>query len=141
MKLPKLSRFYYILYIVLMVSILSLMTYIKTQMTDIQDGFEQTKSYVIKQSEVHGQGLFANKDISKGETIELTIKMPSREVTPYFGSMINHSKTRNNTKLTLINDDYYLEATNLIPKGKEIFINYDGSDIPDFVNGSEPHYV
>jgi SET domain-containing protein len=112
-------------------------------------------AYVIKKSNIHGNGVFANRRIKLGELIEVAIfikpgkptknsnAIPSfyYKITPYFASFLNHSKTKDNMELVLINDKYYAIANKNIPTGTEITVNYDGATIPFFIQGALPHYI
>jgi len=111
--------------------------------------------YIIKKSTIHGNGVFANRHIKRGELIEVAIfikpdkskKMANArssfyyKITPHFGSLLNHSKTKDNMELVLINNKYYAIANKNIPTGTEITVNYDGPTIPFFIQGALPHYI
>ena len=98
------------------------------------------KKYVIKKSPIHGVGVFANETIQRGEIIDCMIG-EKRLITPYFGSLINHSNKKNNIEIIQLNNDYYAVATTTILKNTEITINYDGPTIPEFIQGSKPHFI
>lgn len=107
------------------------------------------KKFLIKPSSVHGLGVFANKNIEKNEIIHRSIHMlkhPSSsqhlfKITPEFGVYLNHSSLKDNTELIKLNDgDYYIIATKFIPYNTEILINYDGKNLPPFIDGSKLHY-
>ena len=113
--------------------------------------------YIIKKSNIHGNGVFANKNIKNKELIEIAILIKPNtqpankllkpqptfyyQITPYFGSLINHSKTKDNIELFFIDNKYYARANKNILKGTEICANYDGHTIPPFIQGSLPHYI
>jgi hypothetical protein len=106
------------------------------------------KKFTVKNSTIHGVGVFANKNIERNEIIDCAIKLVNKpdkkgktyEVTHDFGGLINHSSLKDNTDLIKLKDGYYLTATKYIPKNTEMLINYDGKTIPDFIKGSKPHY-
>ena len=100
------------------------------------------KKYVIKKSPIHGVGVFANETIQKGEIIECMILVnEKRLITPYFGSLINHSNKKNNIEIIRLEDGYYAKAMTTILKDTEITIDYDGPTIPEFIQGSKPHFI
>ncbi len=100
------------------------------------------KKYVIKKSPIHGVGVFANETIHRGEIIECMILMgKKRLITPYFGSLVNHSNKKNNIEIVQLEDHYYAIATTTILKNTEITIDYDGPTIPEFIQGSKPHFI
>jgi len=100
------------------------------------------KKYVIKKSPIHGVGVFANETIQRGEIIDcMIITGEKRLITPYFGSLINHSNKKNNIEIIQLNNGYYAVATTTILKNTEITINYDGPTIPEFIQGSKPHFI
>ena len=99
------------------------------------------KKYVIKKSPIHGVGVFANTTIQRGEIIECMITGEKRLITPYFGSLINHSNKRNNIEMIQLTDGYYDVATTTILRDTELTINYDGPTIPAFIQGSKPHFI
>ena len=92
-------------------------------------------NYSIKKSKIHGHGIMANKNIKKNTTIGVVIYfkyfLPFR--TNDLGYYLNHS-FKNNCKLYLIDNKYYLIATKNIRKNMELTINYD--DTPWFIAGS-----
>jgi SET domain-containing protein len=108
----------------------------------------QTKKYTIGSSNIHGQGVICTEQIQSGENIDLALsRNPSTNeiiITPDFGQFINHKK-ESNTNLSLVHEDglevYYLVANKTINAKEEIVCNYDGEDIPSFIQGSYPHYV
>ena len=86
-----------------------------------------SKKYYISSSEIHGQGVFANKDIYPGEEIDIGINFifsifPT--VTNYFGDFINHSWTPNG-QLDYRYGKWYLIAIKKIKTGQEITMNYN----------------
>ena len=100
------------------------------------------KKYVIKKSPIHGVGVFANETIHRGEIIDCMILMrQERLITPYFGSLINHSNKKNNIEMIQLDHGYYAVATRTILRDTEITINYDGPTIPEYIQGSKPHFI
>ena len=116
-----------------------------------------SKKFIIKKSSIHGVGTFANKNIEQNEIIHVLIYMfPSSDKTPIyktidgkitfniddeFGKYVNHSvKNANTDVIKLADGNYYLMATHPIPKNTEILLNYDGKNIPYFIEGSKSHY-
>jgi len=101
------------------------------------------KKYSIKNSPIHGVGLFAKEDIGPGEIIDCAIKTQDTTfiITQHFGKFINHSKTGDNVVLIQLADGYYIKTIKSIPKNTEIMVNYDGPTIPSFIQGSLPHYI
>jgi hypothetical protein len=65
-------------------------------------------------------------------------------ITPEFGMFLNH-KRNSNMQLLMIQDGdlelYYAVAIKTIYSGEEITVNYDGKDIPNYVEGSRPEYT
>jgi hypothetical protein len=107
-----------------------------------QQNYASRKKYVIKKSPIHGVGVFASETIQKGEIIECMILMgQKRLITPYFGSLVNHSNKKNNIEIIRLKDHYYAIATTAILKNTEIMIDYDGPTIPAFIQGSKPHFI
>ena len=102
----------------------------------------QTK-LVVRKSSMHGYGVFANKNIKKGEKIEecyiiLSKKGGDKGLEDFyfdakgkyavflgFGSIYNHSDNPNaDYTISLKNRVATIKATKPIPKGKEIFVSY-----------------
>jgi len=107
------------------------------------------KKFSIKKSSVHGVGAFAAKPIAVNEVIHCaihTLSQPNKEgylfnITDDFGRYINHSSAKPNAELIKLHDgNYYVMATNYIPKDAEILVNYDDKKLPSFIKGSMPHY-
>lgn len=91
------------------------------------------KKYHVKQSEIHGRGLFASEDIKMGETIGTIKYNPTKEDGPYVlwvddqGILvecdlkyINHSAKPN----ACYCEDLDVVALKRIRKGEEITHNY-----------------
>ena len=105
------------------------------------------KKYKIEPSKIHGNGLQCISTIYPNEIIDcaITRNISSKQyiISPDFGLYINH-KLHSNTNLELISDsgyEYYLIVANrTINPGEEITSNYDGVDIPSFIDGSKSYY-
>lgn len=98
------------------------------------------KIYYIKDSPIHGKGIFLNKDISRKTPIDVGIDfyfgwIPY--ITPKFGSLINHSYNPN-CYLKWLNKKWYVCAIRPIKKHEEITLDYNRT--PIYVRGPEPHY-
>lgn len=98
------------------------------------------KKYKIKQSNIHGKGIFTTKSLMKNEDIDVGIEfiffiIPN--ITPYFGSMINHSYSPN-CYLRYKNNKWYVTASKKIPSGEEILLDYRNT--PWYIMGPETHY-
>ena len=79
-------------------------------------------TYYKDKSDIHGVGIFAKKDIAKGEiiglgSIDLKCKTP-------LGRYTNHSDNNNAMFYYLYNDDVIMIAEKDIPQFNEILINY-----------------
>lgn len=103
--------------------------------------------FYIGRSKVHGNGVLAKRDIAKGTFIDVCIvirKMLSGtihfDITQHFGKYLNHSKQKANIVLKYKNRKFYAVANKNINKDTEILIDYDGSSIPFFIEGSKPYY-
>jgi SET domain-containing protein len=94
--------------------------------------FTSDDKYIIKNSDIHGKGVFANKDIAKNERIGLVMKhilnkqtnKPYADITPNFGSIINHCEEKTNAYLHQKGVYYYLHAKKNITNGEEITCDY-----------------
>jgi SET domain-containing protein len=96
----------------------------------------------IGRSKIHGYGVLANRDILKGTFIDacIIIKNNNFEITSHFGKFLNHSKRKANILMKYKNRKYYAVASKNIKKDTEILIDYDGSTIPYFIEGSKSYY-
>ena len=70
-----------------------------------------------KQSEVHGYGMFAKKEIAKDG-------YDTNKYTTYLGRYTNHSNYPNICFLYNETNDLVAKATQAITKGEELFLNY-----------------
>lgn len=96
--------------------------------------------YYIGKSNIHGIGIIANQEFKANEIVGVGIEyvfyfIP--EVTPLFGSYINHSYTPN-CRLVYINNKYYVVANSKIDQYSEITVNYN--DGPWFIDRAAPWY-
>lgn len=77
--------------------------------------------YKIDKSPIHGLGIFANEPIPISTKVDkVCIK---QHMTPWFGTLINHSLTPNGVMMKL-DDDYIFVASSNIKKGEELTLNY-----------------
>ena len=111
------------------------------------------KGYYIADSDIHGEGVFASKDISKGDFIGIAIKVYSRDrIDKLFGiqegvdfqrtdlgKKINHQTACNAKQVD--DNDYVVFATKFIPKDSEITINYADKDMPWFIDKNINSYI
>ena len=104
------------------------------------------QKYVIGNSSIHGKGVICVHTIKKDESIGIVFTRVNNttHITPYLGQYVNH-KVDENTYLKKVEgnniDTYYLHAKKNIYFGEEITSNYDGPNIPDFIENSKPEYV
>lgn len=98
--------------------------------------------YKLDKSTIHGKGIFSAKDINKNELIGEGIVFSLYVIpviTNKLGKWLNHS-TNSNCYLKYHNNVYYVVAKKKIPINTELTLNYDGKDIPWFIQGSMPWY-
>lgn len=87
-------------------------------------------NWYISNSKIHGQGIFANKNLYYGDVLDVAaieVKIPNEESIfriTHFGSKINHSRLPN-AELLLNNGKYIVVLCNNVAKGQEITLNYD----------------
>ena len=109
-------------------------------------------NYEIKASSIHGNGVFASKDIKKGDKIGLAISFiwgiwPY--ITDYLGSLVNHCGC-DKSNLDLVWDEsdeaynhegtgWYFVANKDIKKETELLINY--SNTPFYIEGPQDYYT
>ena len=92
------------------------------------------ESLTIKDSKVHGLGLFAKQDIVKGISLGTTHvyneNFENNYIRTPLGGFINHSDNAN-AQLINLNDTLMLATTRFIKKGEEIFTTYKLYNIKD----------
>ena len=81
---------------------------------------DNNKTYFLDESPIHGKGIFASYDISKGLVIGIGYFNNNRTI---LGRYINHSPF-NNAKFYYKDQDIILLAEKDIVKGEEILVNY-----------------
>lgn len=91
--------------------------------------------YYLKDSKIHGKGVFAAKDYQQDEFIEVGIK--NMQITNGFGNMLNHSYTPN-SYLRSNGSNYDVYALQNIKKDDEITLNYKNT--PWFIDGPRWYY-
>lgn len=121
--------------IILFLVLLVLIVYII--LTSKHPEVEGIKKYDIRNSKIHGKGVFAINDIEPSAIHEgIVFKWGIPQVTK-FGSMINHSY-KPNTHLEKINGKYYLVNNKKINKGDEITVDY--SNTPWYIQRPNPKW-
>jgi len=85
----------------------------------------ENETYIKKSSNIHGEGVFAVRDIKKGDTIGVVLGCKNnKKYRSYLGRFTNHSKLKN-TKFEKLNNK---EATAIclcdIRIGEEILVDY-----------------
>ena len=94
--------------------------------TNITESKTKDKKYNVSKSKLGGKGIFASKDLKKGDTIGLLhtiIELGSKYNFTELGKMHNHNDEPNchNEK---INNKRYLVASTDIKKGEELTTDY-----------------
>ena len=110
--------------------------------------FIPKKQYYIGKSKIHGHGIICACNINKDEQIDVAFtynhELNNLIITPQFGKYINQ-KTDENTYLKKITRDhidiYYIYSNKNIYIGEEITSNYDGPNIPPFIEKSKAEYT
>lgn len=110
------------------------------------------KNYEIKNSSIHGKGVFASKSINKGEKVGLAISFIFGiwpHITNYLGSWVNHCGCeKSNLELFWDESDdayngdgigWYFIAKKNITKGSELLIDY--SNTPFYIEGPQDYYT
>ena len=88
----------------------------------------ENTNYYKKQSEIHGIGVFASRDIKKGDIIgDVTISDKYRTT---LGRWVNHCKNKN-TKFHHYEEGLVAIAEKDIAKNKEILIDYRDHTLND----------
>jgi len=97
------------------------------------------KVYVGKSS-INGKGLFAKRNIQKGEYLFDTAYYKNKKFyITKIGSLINHCKYYN-TKINIEGDDVKIYATESIEKDQELVVDYDIAKKQLPIHGSKKHY-
>jgi hypothetical protein len=94
--------------------------------TNLKESKESTKKYYVDESKLGGKGVFAKKDLKKGETIGLLHTIKKMRVDYDFtelGRMHNH-KDEPNCHNERIDNKRYLVASKNIKKGEELTTDY-----------------
>ena len=81
-----------------------------------------SESYYKSKSKIHGQGVFANKDISNKSIIGLATI--DNVIKTALGRFVNHSSNKNARFYILKNKDLVLVAEKDISKDEEILVDY-----------------
>ena len=92
---------------------------------------ELGESVSLADSDIHGVGLFASKDISKGEFLQYTHVYHQKirwwlSLTPNY--KYNHSPTENNCEVVEGNRCMKMIALRDIKKGEELLVDYSEND-------------
>jgi hypothetical protein len=109
------------------------------------------KNFIIKKSNIHNKGLFANKNYKKNNILIKNIfpyttktKNPINnfnEVIIKEGKFINHCKKSSNTDIIFKDNKYSLVSTKEIKKNDEILCDYDKIHYKfNFISGSKKNY-
>ena len=84
----------------------------------------KNSAYIKKKSKIHGYGVFAKKNISKGDIIGVVIGFNNgNKYRSHIGRFTNHSVLKN-TIFKLISEDVVAECVVNIKKGEEILVDY-----------------
>ena len=93
------------------------------------------KGYYLGPSKIQGTGVFTRKYYSPGETIDIGIKIHLGlfpQVTPYFGSYLNHS-WESNTYLEFDGTNHAIKAKMALEPYTELTMDY--RDTPWYIMG------
>ena len=110
------------------------------------DDVDISKNYYLDNSEIHGTGAFASRDIDSKENIGATIKTKGMVSEPMegkdyirteHGKKVNH-QFDNNSYLKKEGRDYNLYSAKNIKKGSEITANYKNT--PRFIDSNTKGY-
>ena len=101
------------------------------------------KKYKIKKSKIHGKGVFPKNTIQKNETVGVGIYfnfLGIPQITPGFGSMINHSyKPSCRLVYSTKRNIYKVVANKTLSDQDEITVNY--KKCPWFIDDPMPWYT
>ena len=111
-----------------------------------------TKKYEIRQSSIHGNGVFATKDLKENERYGLAIHFYFGVwpiITSYVGAWINHcGPDKVNTLLVWDDSDeaydkgrigWYFQTSKAVKKGEELLMDY--SNTPFYIQGPLDYYT
>lgn len=99
---------------------------VRTESENIQESKDTDKKYYVDNSDLGGRGVFAKKDLKKGETIGLLHTIKKMHVDYDFtelGRMHNH-KDEPNCHNEKVDNKRYLVASRNIKKGEELTTDY-----------------
>ena len=114
------------------------------------------KNYIIADSSIHGKGVFAKRNLYKGDKIGLGINFVFGLwplITEYLGIWINHCDTKDGKGGSNVGlewdesieaygnegDGWYVVANRDIKKGEELYLDY--SETPWYIEGPLDHYT
>ena len=100
--------------------------------------------YTIKNSNIHGKGVFSSRKIPKNKHIGIAIRMillgNFPHITNGFGNMINHSYKPNcRVYYKKTDGNYWIIANKNIPKDTELTVDYKYA--PWFIAGPGGDYI
>jgi hypothetical protein len=102
-----------------------------------------SSSWTLERSRIHGRGVFLSNAVPRNAGLGTGIKLRYGiwpEITPGFGSMINHSyEPTAELRLQPLRRRYVLVARADLPARCEITVDYDRA--PWFVANAKPTYV
>ena len=82
-------------------------------------------TYVRKKSNIHGFGIFAKKDINKGEVIGIVcVVIKNENYRSYMGRFTNHSSIKNVSFIKTNPDTIVALCVKNIKDGEEILVDY-----------------
>lgn len=111
-------------------------------------------NFEIKDSSIHGKGVFSTKSLKQGERIGLAIRFVFRlfpVITDDLGVWINHCPVSNKKMNAILEWDdsdkaysesgvgWYLVASKRIKENEEIFMDY--ADTPFYIEGPQDYYT
>jgi hypothetical protein len=85
----------------------------------------ESKKYIKKASDIHGEGVFALKDIKRGDTIGVVLGLKNnKQYRSYLGRFANHSNLKNTKFEKLNNQEVTATCLRDIDIGEEILVDY-----------------
>ena len=85
----------------------------------------KNKTYIKKTSNIHGEGIFALKDIKKGDAIGVVLGFKNnKKYRSYLGRFTNHSNLKNTKFEKLSNKKVTATCLCAIKNGEEILVDY-----------------